>query len=286
MRGHGRANKKNMEEEQEIVQEERTWHITLAYNGTAYSGWQVQSAHKTVQGELLMRLRLMLQEPELRVLGCSRTDAGVHALDQHASFTVKGHDELTPEWLLYKLNRWLPEDILVKNVCIEKPGFNPRYDNFGKAYTYCISPGMKTSPMAAPFVWKTPKSLDVEAMRKAASLLVGEHDFASFAANPGIDIGSTVRKLWRLEVLEKGGLLFVNAVGESFLYKMVRGLTGYLVHVGSGYAAPEEALRVLEAKNRSAAADSAPGKGLFLAKVFWKENEWREYSPLLPPFGI
>lgn len=274
------------EEQQPVESPLRTWHLSLAYNGTHYSGWQVQSDHKTVQGELRMRLRLLLQDPELKVYGCSRTDAGVHALDQHASFTVKTPPDMTEEWLKNKLNRWLPEDVLIKSAVIERDDFNARYDNCGKAYTYCISPGIKTSPMAAPFVWKTPKPLNVDAMSEAASRLVGEHDFASFAANPGIDVGSTVRKLHRLEVIESQGLIYINAVGESFLYKMVRGLTGYLVHVGAGYAAPEEATAVLEAKDRSKAADSAPGKGLFLAKVFWDKDEWKTYEPVLPPFGL
>ena len=258
------------------------WHLQLAYDGTAYSGWQIQPNNRTVQGEILKRLRLMFQAPELKLQGCSRTDAGVHALDQHANFLLATPPEVTTEWLKYKLNRWLPDDIIILDVKNEPLEFNARYDNFGKAYTYCISPGVKPHPLRAHYVWKTPKPLDVNAMRQAAAILQGEHDFASFSANSGVEMESTVRKLWRLEVIEKGGLLYINAVGESFLYKMVRGLTGYLVHVGAGHAAPEDAQRVLDAKDRTQAADSAPAQGLFLAKVFWQENEWREYAPILP----
>ena len=264
----------------------QTWHLKLAYDGTAYSGWQVQKEHKTVQGELLQRLRLLLQMPELRIQGCSRTDSGVHALDQHAAFRFKPPADMTPEWLMNKLNRWLPEDILIQELTIAPDDFNPRFDNQGKAYTYCISPGCKINPLASRFVWKTPRPLDIEAMREAASILAGEHDFASFAANPGRELDSTVRKLYRLEVIEAHGLVFINAVGESFLYKMVRGLTGYLVHVGYGYATPEDAKRVLEAKDRTKAADSAPAKGLFLARVFWQPDEWKSYTPVLPPFAL
>lgn len=264
----------------------KTWHLSLAYDGTHYSGWQVQNDRRTVQGEIRTRLRLLLQKPELRLYGCSRTDAGVHALDQHASFTIESPPELTPDLLLYKLNRWLPDDILIRSVSVERDDFNARFDNCGKAYTYCISPGVKTSPLAAPFVWRTPHALDIPAMREAANILTGEHDFASFAVNPRVDVGSTVRKLYRLEVLEDKGLVFINAVGESFLYKMVRGLTGYLVHVGFGYASPSETADVLAACDRSRAADSAPAKGLFLARVFWQPDEWKSYSPILPPFAI
>ncbi|MBR0459920.1 MAG: tRNA pseudouridine(38-40) synthase TruA [Victivallales bacterium] len=267
----------------------RTWHLSLAYDGTNYFGWQVQDKNrkKTVQGELRTRIRLILHAPELKVYGCSRTDAGVHALDQHASFTTPTPPDCTPDWLRDKLNRWLPDDILVKSAEITTDGFNARYDNFGKAYTYCLSPSNgKLNPMLAPFVWKARRPLDTAAMRAAAQYLVGEHDFSSFATNSGNPVETMVRRVHRLELLEKDGLLFLNAVGESFLYKMVRTLAGWLVHVGCGYASPEDTLDVLSARDRTRAADAAPAKGLFLAKVFWSPEEWRSYQPILPPFAI
>jgi tRNA pseudouridine38-40 synthase len=265
---------------------EKTWHITLAYDGGAYAGWQIQPNVKTVQGELRMRLRLMLRAPDLLVYGCSRTDAGVHALDHHASFTVETPDDLTPPELVRRLNRWLPDDIIVHHAEICDGPFNARFDNKGKAYTYCISPGRKVHPLFSRFVWRTPHPLNLDAMRQAAAFLQGEHDFASFAANPNRIVENTVRNLYRLEVIEYQGLIFINAVGESFLYKMVRGLAGYLVHVGMGYATPEDALRVMAACDRTQAADSAPSHGLFLAKVFFKSDEWRDYTPTLPPFTL
>ena len=266
-------------------QQKTCWHLTLMYDGTDFYGWQVQPHQRTVQGEVRLRLRLMLRDPELKVYGSSRTDAGVHALDQQVSFEAVMPPEMTPERFPALLDRWLPDDIVLKSARVAPPGFNARYDNFGKAYTYCISPAVKVNPLFARYVWRTPRPLDLAAMREAASLLVGEHDFASFAANPGRELESTVRNLHRLEVLEAGdGLIYVNAVGDSFLYKMVRGLAGYLVHVGAGHARPEDAARVLAAGDRSAAADSAPAQGLFLAKVFMREGEWRDYRPMLPPF--
>ena len=265
---------------------EVTWHLRVAYDGAAYAGWQVQSTVKTVQGELLTRLRRLLRCPELKIYGCSRTDAGVHALDQQVSFTAPTPDDFTPESLVAKLNRWLPDDIVVLSAAVREPGFNARAHNTGKAYTYCISPGRKVNPLWARFVWRTPRPLDVDAMRAAAVHLVGEHDFASFAANSRQEVETTVRTVYRLELLEDSGLIFMNAVGESFLYKMVRALAGYLVHVGSGRAAPEDAVRVLEAKDRCQAAESAPAAGLFLAKVFWKPEEWKTYQPLIPPFAL
>lgn len=260
------------------------WHFTLAYDGGAYAGWQVQPTIKTVQGELLSRLRRILRAPELKIYGSSRTDAGVHALDQQVSFTVEMPPDIEIESLPGKLNRWLPDDILITGARVCPAPFNARYDNFGKAYTYCISPGLKVNPLFARYVWRTPRPIDVVAMQETAVILTGTHDFASFAVNPGRELDSTVRSLYRLEVIEKDDLVFVNAVGESFLYKMVRSLVGYLAYVGMGYAKPEEANRVLAGKNRRLAADSAPAQGLFLAKVFMQPDEWRDYMPILPPF--
>ncbi len=269
----------------EKLQEVTRWHLSIAYDGTAFYGWQVQPHNRTVQGELLRRLRLMLRAPELRIYGSSRTDSGVHALDQQVSFEVVMPEDIPPQEMARRLNRWLPDDILLKSVRVCDAPFNARYDNCGKAYTYCISPGIKVHPLYTRFFWKAPHELDVEAMRTAAKLLEGEHDFASFAVNPGKVIECTVRNLRRLEVITPGdGMVYVNAVGDSFLYKMVRSLVGYLVHVGQGYAKPEDAARVLAGCDRSLAADSAPAQGLFLAKVFFSPDEWQTYQPIIPPF--
>ena len=265
---------------------EKTFHLTVSYDGTDYHGWQVQPQHKTIQGEIRKRLRLMLRDPELKIAGCSRTDSGVHALDQHVSFAANVPADMTADYLKYKLNRWLPDDILVLDAVEVEPGFNARFANFGEAYTYCISPGRRVNPLATRYVWMTPHELDVEAMRRAARYLEGRHDFKSFTVNSGQEIEDTVRLLHRLELVEANGLLYVIAVGESFLYKMVRSLTGYLVHVGQGYENPDKTPDVLASLNRCEAADSAPAKGLFLAKVFWQPDEWKTYSPLLPPFCL
>ena len=269
------------------VAEATRFHLSIAYDGTRYAGWQIQPDHPTVQGELLTRLRLMLRAPELKIYGSSRTDAGVHALDQQVSFEAVLPGDVAAEDLQRRLNRWLPEDIYVRRARVCPEPFHARHDNCGKAYTYCLAPGFKPNPLYVRYLWRTPRDLDREAMRTAAALLQGEHDFASFAVNSGKPMDSTVRNLRRLELLETGdGMLYVNAVGDSFLYKMVRSLVGYLVHIGLGYARPEEVREVLAGKSRSLAADSAPAKGLFLAKVFFSPEEWRNYQPILPPFAF
>ena len=266
--------------------EQPVWHLTIAYDGTDFHGWQVQPDRRTVQGELRRRLRLLFRDPELRLEGTSRTDAGVHALDQHVSFsaasTAAGMDAGE---LRRVLNRWLPPDIRVLEAERREPGFSARFDNYGKAYTYCVCIGEKPHPLFSRFLWHVPRPVDLEAIRTACAHLCGRHDFRSFAANAKREIENYERQVLRFEVFRVEDQLCFNVVGESFLYKMVRALVGYVLHVGLGRGAPEDALRVLAARDRCAAADSAPPQGLFLARVFFAPEAWRSYRPLLPPFA-
>jgi tRNA pseudouridine38-40 synthase len=264
------------------------WHLTVAYDGSAYCGWQVQPDQRTIQGEFRQRLRLLFRDPTLTPGATSRTDTGVHALDQHLSFPERTPCALTPATVQRTLNRWLPPDIRVLRAERREPGFHARFAAVAKAYTYVICPKAIASPFVHRYAWVFPAPLDAEAMRAAAATFAGEHDFASFAVNPRCPerVGeATVRRLHRIELLEQDGLLYLNVIGDSFLYKMVRSLAGFLVHVGRGAVPPAAAASVLAARDRRAAADSAPGQGLFLARVFFREGEWATYVPRLPPFA-
>ena len=262
------------------------WHLTLAYDGTAYHGWQFQPDQPTLQAEVQERLRRLLRNPQLRIAATSRTDAGVHALDQHVSFLDNSLNSPTPAVLLSLLNRWLPADIRVLHAERREPEFNARFSASAKAYTYVICLRERATPFLARYAWVFHAPLHLDAMRRAAGMLVGELDFASFGVNPRCEDRegeSTVRRLFRVEVVEQDGLLYVIALGESFLYKMVRSIVGHLVHVGRG-SVPADATRdVLAACDRRAAADSAPAQGLFLAKVFFPPEDWHAYRPVLPP---
>lgn len=263
----------------------RCWHLSLAYDGTRFHGWQVQPNLRTVQGELRDRLRRLFNDPELKVAGTSRTDSGVHALDQQASFEADTPAEFTAEKLHEILNRWLPEDAMVKSVREVPLGFNARFAAAGKAYTYVVNPGDRLLPLFSPFVWTLRRPLDVAAMQEAAQYLVGEHDFSSFTVNPQREVESHVRLVHRIQVLPVDGLVCFDVVGASFLYKMVRSIVGWLVHVGRGGAPPAATAEVLAARDRTLlAADSAPGQGLFLARVFFESHTWQSYEPILPPF--
>jgi len=244
-----------------------TWHATVAYDGTAFRGWQIQPNQRTVQGELEKRIRLIFRQPDLRLSATSRTDAGVHALDQHVSFAAPQLDGLSPEHVRQTLNRWLPPDIQVRSVDLAEPEFHARFDATGKAYTYVIHTGEKCHPLFSRFTWRLQRELDPESMQEAADHLVGEHDFASFAVNPKREISTTVRRLDRVEVRSSGDLVFVNVVGRSFLYKMVRSIAGFLLRVGVGELDVKDARRLLKAAERTNEIPTAKPLGLFLWRV-------------------
>jgi tRNA pseudouridine38-40 synthase len=270
-----------------ISQSVPVWHLSLAYDGTHYHGWQIQPGVKTIQGELQSRLRRLLQRPDLRLAGTSRTDAGVHALDQQVTFPALETEVWEAPELQRVLNRWLPADIRVTQARLQPPGFHARHSATGKAYIYVVSTAELASPFAAPYVWHRPRPLDLPAMCRAASELQGEHDFSTFAVNPRREVDSHVCWLPRILVDTDGqGHVCFVFVGRSFLYRMVRTLVGYLVLVGQGAQAPTDTRRLLEARDRRAlTADTAPASGLFLTRVFFAEGEWCHYSPVRLPFA-
>ncbi len=269
----------------ELLSPAVNWHLTIAYQGTAWHGWQIQPECPTVQGELESRLRRIFADDSIRTAGTSRTDAGVHALDQHVTFTTAAPAALSAADLKYRLNRWLPASIRVLNAEFAAPDFHARHSAKAKAYTYTVALSHEYSPFIAPFVWQYGRDVDLPGIRSALQELCGTHDFASFAANPHREIDSTVRTIHRFEVCQTGGLLFFNVIGDSFLYKMVRTLVGYAVlHAGTAAGGGKAAARdILAARQRSADVQTAPAEGL--AKVFFAENEWQTYQPLQPPFA-
>ncbi|NLG34872.1 MAG: tRNA pseudouridine(38-40) synthase TruA [Lentisphaerae bacterium] len=244
----------------------RRYRMTLAYDGTDFSGWQIQPEKTTVQGALESAL-LKLTGAETHVHSCGRTDAGVHARGQVAHFDLR--EPWEPRRLQRGLNAWLPGSVRVMKLRPTRPDFHARYDAVGKEYRYSIW----NAPVACPLhrrqtahVW-TP--MDVSAMRMAAALLVGRHDFASFSANPRREIHGTVRTLWRLEVRKQGPLVTISALGDGFLYKMVRSLAGHLIRVGKGAVPPEETPVLLAARVRTARVETALPHGLCLWKIHY-----------------
>ena len=243
--------------------------LTIAYDGTAYEGWQVQKIGLGVQQKVEEALaKLFPSHP--RVHSSSRTDTGVHALGMVAHFDVpRSECTMTARKLALAVNAWLPEDVRVLSATRARAEFHARFDATGKQYRYFIwnHPGM--NPLARQSAWHVPRPLDLTAMRAAARLFLGQHDFQSFAANPGYAKATTVRTLTRCDLKRSGRMFTVIIEGDGFLYKMCRGVVGTLVQVGLGKFPPGEIAAMLAQRNRRVAGMTAPAHGLVLWKVFY-----------------
>ena len=243
--------------------------ITLEYDGSRYDGWQKQGkTENTIQGKLEAVLLKMAGE-EVEVHGSGRTDAGVHAKGQVANFHVDA--KICPDGETAKeyLNRYLPEDIRVLEADLAPERFHSRLSAFSKTYGYYVETGDKKNVFERKYVYGFGKKLDLEAMRRAAGFLIGEHDFKSFCANRRMK-KSTVRRIDEIKIVEHGTKIELLYTGNGFLYNMVRILTGTLLEIGSGMRKPEEMKVILEAKNRDMAGRTAPPEGLFLLHVAYE----------------
>lgn len=273
----------------ESSRSETVWHLRLAYHGGAYCGWQIQPGQPTVQEELQRRLRKLFRDDTINVHATSRTDTGVHALDQNTSFKAVSfcRPPHTPVRLQRLLNRWLPADIRVTEAGLEAPDFHARYSAVAKAYTYVFELGEIHSPFSASYSWQIDTELDVEKMRRVARMLAGKHDFSGFSANPRRPMESKVREIYRCEIIEANNRLYLNVIGNGFLYKMVRSLAGFLAEAGRGQKCrPEDCQKILAAGSRPPTVKTAPPQGLFLARVFYDQQQWLDYRPVLPPFSV
>ncbi|NIL99229.1 MAG: tRNA pseudouridine(38-40) synthase TruA [Planctomycetales bacterium] len=238
--------------------------ITLAYDGTAYAGWQLQPDRLTVQGVLETALQKITGET-IRVTASGRTDAGVHALGQVVGLTT--HSQLPPEVLQKGLNAVLPDDIVVREVCEAPAGFHAIRDAQRKRYRYVINDAPIRDVFARRYCWQFSQRLDEGAMQRAARGLVGQHDFCSYESR-GAPRQTTIRTVYLLEVCRReDGKLQIEIEADGFLYNMVRAIVGTLVEVGRGAEADTYPSQVLAAKNRSAGGATAPPEGLFLVKV-------------------
>jgi len=244
--------------------------LRLSYDGTRYHGWQQQpDLPLTIQGVLGETLTRLLNE-EVSVDGASRTDAGVHAQDQLIAFTTTHPMRLAG--FVKGLNRRLPEDIAVR-APVEVPlEFMPRFENQGKRYCYRVFTSRTPDPIRGRFATRVHYPLDPERIGLALDLLLGTHDFKSFAASNG-QHRHCVRTLDRLSLkVCSEGLLELRFEGRSFLKQMVRNLVGTLLDVGRGHWDPERVREALEACDRRAAGPTAPPQGLTLERMFWRPS--------------
>ena len=238
--------------------------LKLCYDGTRYKGWQKQgNTAGTIQEKLETILSRLLDQP-VELAASGRTDAGVHAREQVCSF--RADTVLSTEELLRRLRAHLPEDIGALSLEIAPPRFRARLSCVGKTYVYRIWNSRDPDVFERKYRTCVSESLDLDAMRRAADLLCGEHDFAAFcSAKPGKK--STVRELRSIQIEKNGADLRLIYTGSGFLYNMVRILTGTLLEVGKGLRQPEEMSRILASRDRRMAGPTAPAQGLFLWQV-------------------
>ena len=277
----------------------QSWKLTLAYDGSEFRGWQVQPGERTVQGELQTALGRITGEYPLPQ-GSGRTDAGVHALGQVASFALAA--PIPAENLLRALNRTLPPSIRVIETKMVRSAFHARHSAVAKIYEYRVYRDEICPPVLARYVYACPWPMDLDALQQAAWIFEGEHDFLSFAAtdpertSPGLESAAkqeqrpipregfqiepptapTVRRVfsstWEEQTSEAGRLLVYRVRGSGFLHHMVRNLVGTMLDVGRGRVRSEEILGILAARNRAAAGPTAPARGLFLVSVEYDET--------------
>ena len=278
-----------MADSAQIALAARTWKLTLSYDGTDFHGWQVQPGKPTVQGELQDALGRVTGESPLPQ-GSGRTDAGVHALAQVASFALRA--PIPAENLQRALNRTLPPSIRITAAQTVRSTFHARHSARAKTYEYRIFRGEVCPPFLARYVYACPWPLNLDALTDSAHVFLGEHDFQSFAArdpdltarelacgddpDPDPALRSTVRHIslseWEQRSSDAGDLLVYRVRGSGFLHHMVRNLVGTMLDTARDHLRVEDLLGILAARSRSAAGPTAPARGLFLHSVEYEDR--------------
>ena len=243
--------------------------MTIAYDGTNFSGWQKQKLPevRTVEGELEKALRKLFRDPVLECIGASRTDAGVHALGQRAVVDVE--TTIPAEKIPLAVRAFLPEDIAVTKAEEVPPEFHPRFDCVKKTYEYRFWNAPAKNPKERLYSAHQAKPLDVGQMNRAASAFIGRHDFAAFCA-AGSSVSSTVRTIFDCHAEREGDVVKIFVTGDGFLYNMVRIIAGTLMAVGLGKLLPETLPGIIEGGDRRQAGQTAEPQGLTLLEIYYE----------------
>lgn len=253
-----------------------TYLLTIAYDGSRFRGWQRQKGQRTVQQELEAAFAA-ISCPAVHVEGSGRTDAGVHALGQCAHAVIER--DFDPLRLQLALNANLPEDVAVQRVRRAPDGFHARFFARGKRYVYRVHVSSVRPAIGREYYHWVRRPVDLRAMRQAAQCLLGRHDFASFATNPGYPRKrGTVRTMQHVHLIARPRGFDFAVQGDGFLYNMVRTLVGCLLEIGYGNRPPGWLADVLAQRDRSAAGPTAPASGLYLLSVL--------HAPDLSPAGV
>lgn len=248
--------------------------LVLQYDGSAYSGWQVQKKEKTIQS-ILEKAILTVTKENVRITGAGRTDAGVHAFGQVAAF--KTGSDLEPGVLLRAVNANIPQDIRVIKASECPADFQPRFSAKNKTYSYLVSRPGAYAVFLKRYSWQVPYDLNISDMRKAARYLIGRHDFACFRAS-GCSSKNALRNIIKLTVSKANASVFlgfkfnaplikISVQADAFLRYMVRNIVGTLVEAGRGKMPPLDMKKILASKDRRNSGPTAPAQGLFLEKI-------------------
>ncbi len=237
--------------------------LVVAYDGTNYHGWQVQDNGITIE-EVLNRTISELVQEDIKVIGASRTDAGVHACGNVAVFDTESR--IPGDKFSFALNQRLPEDIRIQESCEVDADFHPRFADTVKTYEYNILNRRFELPSKRLYAAFCYYPMDIERMNQAAAYLVGEHDFKSFCS-AGAQVQTTVRTIYAVNVTKEDDMVHIRITGNGFLYNMVRIIAGTLMQVGTGLMEPEQVKEILEARDRSKAGPTAVAKGLTLVEI-------------------
>jgi tRNA pseudouridine38-40 synthase len=241
--------------------------LTVAYDGTAFAGWQSQAHRNTVQDELERAFHKISGAP-VRVHGAGRTDAGVHALAQCAHVDLPGRRLSAGNWTT-ALNATLPPTLRVLRTRFVSPQFHARFSATGKTYRYRIWLAPILPPLELNRAWHIPQAIDMDLLVRAGGMFVGKHDFAAYAANRGKKEESTVRTISALKVRRRRSDVAIEISGDGFLYKMVRMIVGAMIRVAIGKMRVEEVASGLRTGRAQSARFAAPGHGLYLVKVWY-----------------
>ena len=246
--------------------------LVIAYDGTAYQGWQVQKIGTGVQEKIEAAFSKMFPGVK-RIHSSSRTDTGVHALGMVAHVEIpRSEFKMPAARLALALNAFLPDDIRVLSAVRAPEKFHARFDATGKQYRYFVWNHAAMNPLLQNRAWHFPVKLDLAKMRSAAKLLLGKHDFKSFAGTRSYEMESNVRTLTRCDIKKTGAQLTFIIEGDGFLYKMCRGIVGTLVQAGQGKIPLAKVENILASRDRRVAGMTAPAHGLVLWKVFYERR--------------
>lgn len=244
--------------------------FTIEYDGSGFHGWQIQPKYSTVQGTMEKALSKVFGVP-VELDGTSRTDAGVHAIGQRATFS--GEFGIPTERILFAANNMLPGSIHISNVQEVPARFHARFDAKAKTYRYVIHNTKNRNVFDRNYCLFVGPVLDVMAMQEAATHFVGTHDFKSCQATGGPEKHSTVRTISDLSINQNGEKITIDVTGDGFLYNMVRIIVGTLVEVGLGRIKPNQIIEILQSKDRERAGRTAQPQGLYLMRVYYEREE-------------